>query len=259
MRAGFRRSCATAGMPVSSSSQRDSSAISSSAPGTVESGCSGWMSPKPGSRAMLLVEARIVLHRARAERKQPGVDAVVLLATGARSGAWPRARRGPAGRSAPCARAAETRRERSPARRGRRRWCHGAPISKISASSMRERPVAGEGRDDARCAASPAAWDVPDGSASQNLLQRGDEGRAVFVGVHFGGGDDDQIVELGAGQQPRYRHAAEHALAASSLDDLGGGASRARTVNSLKKVSLSNFDALHARRAGRRASPHWRD
>ena len=44
---------ATAGMPVSSLSQRDSSSISSRAPGTVESGCSGWMSPKPGSRAML--------------------------------------------------------------------------------------------------------------------------------------------------------------------------------------------------------------
>ena len=70
---------ATAAMPVSSSSQRESSSISSSAPGTVESGCSGWMSPKPGSRAMLLVEARIVLHRAGAEREEPGVDAVVLL------------------------------------------------------------------------------------------------------------------------------------------------------------------------------------
>ena len=43
---------AMAGMPVSSHSQRDSSAISAIAPGTVESGCSGWMSPRPGSRAM---------------------------------------------------------------------------------------------------------------------------------------------------------------------------------------------------------------
>ena len=43
---------AMAGMPVSSQSQRESSAISAMAPGTVESGCSGWMSPKPGSRAM---------------------------------------------------------------------------------------------------------------------------------------------------------------------------------------------------------------
>ena len=43
---------ATASMPVSSSSQWESACISSSAPGTVESGCIGWMSPKPGSRAM---------------------------------------------------------------------------------------------------------------------------------------------------------------------------------------------------------------
>ena len=43
---------AIAGMPVSSRSQRASSAISLSAPATVESGCSGWMSAKPGSRAI---------------------------------------------------------------------------------------------------------------------------------------------------------------------------------------------------------------
>src|SRR5512145_1423570 len=43
---------AMAGMPVSSVSQRDSSAISAIAPGTVESGCSGCTSPKPGSRAI---------------------------------------------------------------------------------------------------------------------------------------------------------------------------------------------------------------
>ena len=35
----------------------------------------------------LLVQARIVLHRARAERIEPAVDRVVLAATGARSGA----------------------------------------------------------------------------------------------------------------------------------------------------------------------------
>ena len=42
---------ATAGMPVSIFSQCASWSISSSAPCTVESGCSGWMSAKPGSRA----------------------------------------------------------------------------------------------------------------------------------------------------------------------------------------------------------------
>jgi hypothetical protein len=43
---------ATAGMPVSSISQPASSSISASAPGTVETGCSGCTSEKPGSRAM---------------------------------------------------------------------------------------------------------------------------------------------------------------------------------------------------------------
>ena len=78
MRACFRRS-ATACMPVSSISQRLSSVMSSSAPCTVFSGCSGWISPKPGQPRHFLVQARIVLHRARAERKDAGVDRVVLL------------------------------------------------------------------------------------------------------------------------------------------------------------------------------------
>ena len=43
---------ATAAMPVSSRSQRASSAIRAIAPGTVDNGCRGWMSAKPGRRAM---------------------------------------------------------------------------------------------------------------------------------------------------------------------------------------------------------------
>ena len=42
---------ATAGMPVSALSQLARVSISSSAPCTVDSGCSGWTSAKPGSRA----------------------------------------------------------------------------------------------------------------------------------------------------------------------------------------------------------------
>ncbi len=42
----------TADMPVSLISQSDSMAISSIAPGTLFCGCSGWMSPKPGNRAI---------------------------------------------------------------------------------------------------------------------------------------------------------------------------------------------------------------
>ncbi len=43
---------ATASMLVSLSSQSASSSISASAPCTVETGCSGWTSAKPGSRAI---------------------------------------------------------------------------------------------------------------------------------------------------------------------------------------------------------------
>jgi hypothetical protein len=43
---------AIAGMPVSAESQRDSSPISSTAPVTVDNGCKGCTSPKPGSRAI---------------------------------------------------------------------------------------------------------------------------------------------------------------------------------------------------------------
>ena len=42
---------ATAGSPVNVFSQCARVSISSSPPGTVETGCSGWMSAKPGSRA----------------------------------------------------------------------------------------------------------------------------------------------------------------------------------------------------------------
>ncbi|MDT4876712.1 hypothetical protein FQZ97_1121670 [compost metagenome] len=43
---------ATAGMPVSVVSQWARVSISSSAPCTVDCGCSGWMSEKPGRRAI---------------------------------------------------------------------------------------------------------------------------------------------------------------------------------------------------------------
>ncbi len=43
---------ATAAMLVSVISQCASSSISASAPCTVETGCSGWMSANPGSRAI---------------------------------------------------------------------------------------------------------------------------------------------------------------------------------------------------------------
>ena len=71
---------ATAGMPVSSESQCDSSPISAMAPGHRGERLQRVQVAEAGQARHLLVEARVVLHGARAEREDAGVDAVVLLA-----------------------------------------------------------------------------------------------------------------------------------------------------------------------------------
>ncbi len=81
-----------------------------------------------------------MLHRAGAEREEPGVDAVVLLRAGARSGASSRARRGRAGRSARGAAGPPRRRRRAPARRGRRRSSSDVGRSRRSAARSAAAP-----------------------------------------------------------------------------------------------------------------------
>ena len=70
---------ASAGMPVRVFSQCAKVSISSSAPCTLACGLQRMQIGKAGQPRQLLVEPRVVLHRARAERVEAAVDRVVLL------------------------------------------------------------------------------------------------------------------------------------------------------------------------------------
>ncbi len=70
-------------------------------PARCDCGCSGWMSPKPGSRAIFSLRRGLCFIVHEPSGKRPVSMRVVLAATGARSGASSRARRGRAGRSRP--------------------------------------------------------------------------------------------------------------------------------------------------------------
>ena len=67
----------TAGRPATSARICCSSHISSSAPCAPSSSWCGWRLANPGSRDDALVDPRVVLHRARAERVEARVDAEV--------------------------------------------------------------------------------------------------------------------------------------------------------------------------------------
>ena len=245
-----------------------------------------------------LVEARVVLHGAGAERKQPGVDGVVLLATAARSGAWPRARRGRAGRSAPCARA----------RRGAGVNVSGSsrstpvvsvrPISKISGSSMCERAIAGEGRrarqrsrhrrrssglGGSACDSSPRKWGsawvakwergmgcrrpaspLPEGGGErrhrQHLLQRCDVRGAILVGVDLGARRRRSGRPAPAAGQQAARPARRRARPARPAPRPPRAAWPRHADRELVEEGLvQHLDARHPRRARRRASRRWRD
>ena len=69
----------TAGRPATSARICCSSHISSSAPWAPSSSWCGCRCAKPGSARGALVDARVVLHRARAERVEAGVDPEVAV------------------------------------------------------------------------------------------------------------------------------------------------------------------------------------
>ena len=137
MRAGLRASCATAGMPVERLQLvRPARSISVE---RARHGGDRLQRMDVGEARQprhLLVEARIVLHRAGAEREEAGVDAVVLLRTGARSGASSRARRGRAGRSASLRSSPPRRGAKSPGSSRSTPVVSARPISKSSGSSI---------------------------------------------------------------------------------------------------------------------------
>ena len=142
----------------------------------------------------LLVQARIVLHGAGAERKEAGVDAVVharqphVVAHRLRLGEARQADR--------------SLRSRPPSRGAKCRRLVEIDAGHLGAADLEDqrfldaqRAVAGEGLRRGRQRLRPVRSDGPDGSC-QHLLQRRRIGGAVLVGVHLGRGDDDEIAQV---------------------------------------------------------------
>ena len=99
------------------------------------------------------------------------------------------------------------------------------PLSKISASSMSSPrlPVkVSRRRRGGGFGAGRAALDVHGKLFSSGFIagigERVGIGRAVIVGVRLGAGDDDAIVEPGAGQKPRDRQSADDPARRQRLD-----------------------------------------
>ena len=145
----------------------------------------------------LLVQPRIVLHGAGAERIERRCRWRNSSATGAHNGARSRGSREPGQADrALRAQAAEARSSTSAARADRRRSAAVASSSKISGSSMVQPAVAGEGRRlgaGLRVAGSGAPL------TARSLMPAPPAARAVeaveiFVGVGFGGRHDQQVV-----------------------------------------------------------------
>jgi hypothetical protein len=169
----------------------------------------------------LLVEAGIVLHRAGAEREEPGVDAVVLLAE-----AHIMAHRlglGEAGQAdltlpGMLAEAALELRRLVDVDAG------GLMMADLEDQrlDLLEGLVAGEGLVTLALALASlggTSLTVQHHSTSASAA-RPHEGRPVLIRVHFGIGDDQEIVEPGARQQARDRHASQNALGSERLDHL---------------------------------------
>ena len=125
--------CATAGMPVSVFSQWASVSISSRAPWTVRSGCIGWMSLRPGSRASFSFRRGLCFIVQEPSGYSAAVDRVVLLR---QAGVVPDHLRLAQARQADGAalpHLAEAGFDRPAAPADRRRWCRGCPVRRSAA------------------------------------------------------------------------------------------------------------------------------
>ncbi len=197
---------ATAGMPVRALSQRASVSISSSAPCTVDERLERMDVGEARQPRHLLVEPRIVLHRAGAERIEPDVDARNSSARAACNGAPPAARLSPGRPIGPRRRSAPS---RSATGRGgsadRRRVRPGASCSNSSGSSISSPrlPVSVGALDSAMAARKPESALLHSliDSASASA---GGQGGDIVLGRGLGRRQDQEIGELGPlGQEPR--------------------------------------------------------
>ena len=217
---------ATAGMPVSVVSQFINSEISSSAPCVVGLRRQGMQIAEAGQPRHLLVQARIVLHGAGAERIKPGVDGVIharqahIMADHFRLAEARQADRRPCGAGRRAASSAICTSGRStPVTPSR-------PSSKISAFFMIEAAVAGDGRQFVRVDRCPARWGGPDCSwSSQHLLQapwrRRRKSSSVLVSV--AATISRSRARLVMRHQARGGHAGDHALRRQRIDHRRGG------------------------------------
>src|SRR5829696_734867 len=81
--------------------------------------------------------------------------------------------------------------------------------------------------------------------ASKNVVQSADQRRPILIGVDLARGDQEQVVEAGAGEEARNRDAGEDALGGEGLDYLGGGA-RQPQRELVEEALVEDLDAAHA-------------
>src|SRR5215217_1872197 len=83
-------------------------------------------------------------------------------------------------------------------------------------------------------------------SMLEDLSQRGDEGRAIVVGVDLGRGHEKQVVEVGTRKEARDRDAGENVSLCKRLDDICRGLSGPNR-ELVEEALVENLDARHAR------------
>ena len=211
-------------MPVISQSARSSRQSSSSAPWTSPSGCSGCSPRKPGSARDGLRDLRVVLHRARPERVEARVHAVVHLRRGACSGARGRARAtsGSAGGSP---------RGDAPA----------GPRASGTSSGGKRRSAAGPGRRPVRSSVAnlvrgPAACAIGAPLIARTSFERVGERVDLVARAALGDGDEQSVPR----RRRRQRHPAEEPMLERAPSRPRLPAAGAATANSLKNGASAN-------------------
>ena len=207
----------------------------------------------------LLVEPRIVLHRARAEREQAEVDRVILAAEpGIMAHRLGLGEAGEADRRVALEAAEARRRRRSASRRNRRRCVSVSPISNSNGSSSisARLPV-----QVSRGLGAFGPVGRPRGSCScQHSFERLGERFDIVLGDGLGHRHHQPVRQrrprpdrAGRARRRRARHARPSSRTA------GRASLGRRRVNSLKKLSLTRLDARHPRQPLRRRDRLARD
>ena len=247
---------ATAGMPVIVYEPVATNPMSSSAPCTVDSGCIGWMSPKPGNRAIFSLRRGLCFIVQEPSGKMPGIDPNNSFARAACNGGRSRGSLRPGSRSRPCG---ASRRGGGDLRRRRQIDAAraGAPLEDQAPSPRRQRPclpvaaIARAGVSPRRLCSSSCR------GASQRLAQRGCRARSIIsVGRQLGRGDEQEIVEPASGSSRLTGTPASMPLRGELIYERRGGPRQAQR-EFVEEALVHDLYARHARTAARRASRPW--